>query len=120
MNGVFVDNPQSLSEMGVAFRVNLVYPKNWRESGVTSRGSGVTACYIMNFLFTVCYMQRRTPFLLHMHKSLTVSYEIRNGSAVRLWRNPSSLLFLSQVATQLLCNLKWGRLPVPHLLTLTI
>ena len=34
----------------------------------------------MDFLFTVCHMQRRMPFLLHMYISLTVSYE--NGSSV--------------------------------------
>ena len=37
----------------VAFCAYLVYPENWKASGATSRGIGMTACYTMDFAFIV-------------------------------------------------------------------
>jgi len=44
-----------LSEF-VAFRAYLVYPGNWRASGATSRGIGMTACYT-DFCLYCLYMR---------------------------------------------------------------
>jgi len=41
----------------VAFRAYLVYPENWRASGATPRGIGMTACYTVDFCLYCLYMR---------------------------------------------------------------
>jgi hypothetical protein len=90
----------------VPFRAYLVYPRNWRASGATSRGNGVTVCYIIHLLLIVRHVQRRMPFLLPMHISLTVnSYE--------KWQfgGGESLLPIISVETPLVAKLAAMKLP---------